>query len=103
MNMVMTQLEMKPEAPSRSMWVPPRLRRVRPTWASVEAWAQLWVLGVVVLALVNGVPGALVKGVPEALALALALACGVVLQLPDPWALGVWSALPILAMANAQT
>ena len=115
MNMVMTLLEMKPEAPSRSMCVPPRLRRVRPTWASAPAnvapWTCFCVTGVVGLvtrvvlilerlpkALVKGVCGALGKGVPGALALVLTK--GVVSQLPDPWALGVLSPSPLWQRTN---
>ena len=113
MNMVMTLLEMKPEAPSRSMCVPPRLRRVRPTWASASANVAPWtcfcftgVVGLVtgVVLILERLPKALVKGVCGALGnevpgvLALVLTKGVVLLLPDPWALGVLSTPTMLAM-----
>lgn len=106
MNMVITLVETKPDEPSRSMCVPPRLRRVRPTWASasesMDDRLQPCVLGVA--GLVKGVPGTLVNGVPWALALALALAIGVVLLLPDPRPVGVMSPFAIeLAMAAEQT
>ena len=105
MNMVVMLVDRNPEEPSLSMCLPPRLRRVRLTWASssvaLDACWRLGVLGVSCGALVNGVPwalvkracGALFKGVPWALA--LAFACGVDLLLPDPRPVGVMACFAI--------
>ena len=73
MNMVITLLEIKPDEPSLSMWVPPRLRRVRPSPASFAGMAmnpraRPGVFGVVGLA--NEVSWALALVVDFALALA---------------------------------
>jgi len=100
MNMVITLLEMKPDEPSLSMWVPPRLRRVRPSPMSsagmaMDPWVRPGVLGLGGLA--NEVSWALALAV----ALALALASGVLLLFPpalapgDLWPKGVAPALAI--------
>ena len=105
MNMVMTLLEIRSEVLPITMCAPPRLRRVRPTWASVTVaggtWTGCLVFGVVGLGTrvlvvgVAGVPGALVNGIPLAL-----VVVGVALLLPDPRGLGVMAAFAMLALAK---
>ena len=104
--MVITLLEMKPDEPSLSMWVPPRLRRVRPSPISsagmvmaMDPRVRPGVLGVEGLA--NGVSCALALTVALAQALALALACGVPLRFLDPRPKGVAPAL-VIWLANGQ-
>ena len=108
MNMVMILLEIRSEAPSITMCLPPRLRRVPPTRASVTVaggtWTGCLVFGVVGLGTrvlvvwVAGVLRASVTGVPLAL-----VVVGVALLLPDPRGLGVMAALAMWAMAKVQT
>ena len=102
MNMVVTLLEMKPDAPALSMCVPPRLRRVRPSPMSSAGPAldfRVWpgVLGVAGLGAWVSWALAVALGVAVALAVALAeaLVRGVALLLRDPWPKGVLQALAI--------
>ena len=96
MNMVITLLEIKPDEPSLSMWVPPQLRRVRPSPASFAGMAmnpraRSGVFGVVGLA--NEVSWALALVVD----FALALASGVALMFAVPRLKGVAPALVMCA------